>query len=164
MTPLPAATPRPRLTPGFVAIIVFKYAKLVGFVLVGAAALRLAHRPEGSGALEFAGLLDIDHSKEIVRHVAVALSALTRGQFEAIGAAAILIGLVFGTEGTLLALRVWWAPYFTIALTALLIPLELVEIAKHPSSGRRYLLLVVNAAILVYLWRRRDEFRTSEPR
>ncbi len=164
MTLPPAETKRPRLTPGFVAIIVFKYAKLVAFLLVGAAALRLAHLPEGSGPLEVAALLGVDERKEIVQHVAAALSALTRGQIEAIGAAAILIGLVFGTEGTLLALRIWWAPYLTILLTALLIPPELVEIATHPSSARRYLLLAVNAAILVYLWRRRDEFRTTAPR
>ena len=159
MTPPPAETKRPRLTPGFVGIIVFKYAKLVAFLLVGGAALRLARLPDGSGPLQVARLFGIDERNEIVRLVAAGLAALTRGQIEAIGAAAILIGLVFGMEGTLLALRVWWAPYFTIALTALLIPPELLEIARHPASGRRYLLLVVNVAILVYLWRRRDDFR-----
>lgn len=164
MTPPPPGTQRPSLTPGFLGIIVFKYAKLVAFLLVGAAALRLAHLPEGSGPLEVARLLGVDERKEIVQHVAAALTALTRGQIEAIGAAAILIGLVFGIEGTLLALRVWWAPYLTLVLTALGIPPELLEIAKHPSSARRYLLLAVNAAILVYLWTRRDEFRRTEPR
>lgn len=161
MTPTPAGTDRPRLTPGFVGIIVFKYAKLVAFLLFGLVALRLAHLPEGSGPLEVAALLGGDERKEIIRHLASALSALTRGQVEALGVAAILIGMIFGTEGTLLALRVWWAPYLTIVLTALGIPLEMAEIAKHPSSGRSYLLLAVNAAILVYLWKRRDVFRRS---
>lgn len=155
---------RPRLSAGFVGIIVFKYAKLVAFLVVGAAALRIARLPEGSGLLEIARLLGAHGQGPLVRHVAAALSALTSGQIEAIGAAVILIGLVFGTEGTLLALRVWWAPYFTIVLTALGIPLELVEIVKRPASGRRYLLLAVNAAILVYLWKRRNDFRSSEPR
>jgi uncharacterized membrane protein (DUF2068 family) len=164
MKPPPPENPRPRLTPGFVGIIVFKYAKLLAFLVVGAAALRLAHLPEGSAPLEVAKLLGVDERKEVVRHVAAALSVLTRGQIEAIGAAAILIGLIFGTEGTLLALRIWWAPYFTIVLTALGIPPELLEIAKRPGSGRRYLLLAVNVAILAYLWRRRDEFRRTEPR
>lgn len=164
MNPEPAGTKRPRLSPGFLWIIIFKYAKLIAFLLVGAAALRLAHLPQGSGPLEVARLLGVDERKEVVQHVAAGLTALTRGQIEAIGAAAILIGLVFGAEGTLLALRVWWAPYCTIVLTALGIPPELVEIARHPSSARRYLLLAVNVAILVYLWRRRDEFRRPEPR
>lgn len=164
MKSTPAEAQRPPLTPGFLAIIVFKYAKLVAFLVVGAAALRLAHLPQGSGPLELARLFGVDERKEMVRHVAAALSALTSGQIEAIGAAAILIGVVFGAEGTLLALRVWWAPYFTLVLTALGIPLELVEISKHPGSGRRYLLLAANAAILAYLWTRRNDFRRPEPR
>ena len=89
------------------------------------------------------------------------LTALTSRQVEAIGAAAVLIGLVFTAEGTLLAVRVPWAPYFTIVLTALGIPPELIEIARRPGSGRRYVLLAVNVAILVYLWRRRNEFKTE---
>ena len=80
------------------------------------------------------------------------LAALTSRQVRAIGAASILIGLVFAAEGTLLATRIWWATYFTIVLTALGIPPEIVEIAKRPGSARRYLLLAVNVAILVYLW------------
>lgn len=163
MPPLTAEPPRSKLSPGFLGIIVFKYAKLAAFLLVGAAALRLAHLPEGSGPLEIARLLGVDERTMIVQHLAAMLSNLTRGQIEAIGAAAILIGLVFGTEGTLLALRVWWAPYFTIVLAALGIPLELVEIVKRPASGRRYLLLAVNAAILVYVWKRRNDFRKTAP-
>jgi uncharacterized membrane protein (DUF2068 family) len=69
---------------------------------------------------------------------------------------------VFAAEGSLLAARVWWATYFTIVLTALGIPPEVIEIAKRPDSARRYLLLAVNIAILIYLWRRRNEFRVRE--
>ena len=39
--------------------------------------------------------------------------------------------------------------------------MELIEIARRPESSRRYLLLVVNVAILVYLWARRNEFKSS---
>jgi len=56
-------------------------------------------------------------------------------------------------------MRVWWATYFTIVLTALGIPPELIEIARRPSSTRRYVLLAINLAILGYLWTRRNEFR-----
>ena len=53
--------------------------------------------------------------------------------------------------------------YFTILLTALGLPPEILEIAKRPGSARRYLLLAVNVAILVYLWRRRNDFRSELP-
>jgi len=36
---------------------------------------------------------------------------------------------------------------------------EILEIVKRPHSARRYVLLAINAAILYYLWRKKDEFR-----
>lgn len=155
---------RTRLSAGYLAIIVFKYIKLAAFLLLGLGALRIAGLPEGSGAHEVARALGAHETEALVRHVAAAVSVLTPRQIEAIGAAGILMGLVFGAEGTLLAFRVAWAPYLTIVLTALAIPFEIVEIANRPDSVRRYALLAVNAAILVYLWKRRNDFRTPEAR
>jgi uncharacterized membrane protein (DUF2068 family) len=155
-------TPRSRLTPGFIGIIVFKYLKAAAFLLLGAVALRLAHLPTHSEPLEVARFLGVYERTRVVQDVSAVVAALTSRQVQALGAAAILIGLVFAAEGTLLAARIWWATYFTIVLTALGIPPELVEIAKHPGSARRYVLLAVNVAILVYLWTRRNEFRTRE--
>lgn len=155
---------RPPLSPGFLGIIVFKWAKAAAFLLLGAAALRIARLPHHSEPMELARLLGVNGRSVLVQHMAVVLSALTTRQVGAIGAAALIIGLVFAAEGTLLAMRVPWAPYLTIVLTALGIPPELIEIARRPSSGRRYALLAVNVAILVYLWKRRNEFRTPTQR
>jgi uncharacterized membrane protein (DUF2068 family) len=154
-----ATARRPRLSPGFLGIIVFKCAKAAAFLLLGAVALRIARLPHHSEPMEIAHFLGVNPRNVLVQHLSFMLTALTSRQVEAIGAAAVLIGLVFTAEGTLLAVRVPWAPYFTIVLTALGIPPEVIEIARRPASGRRYLLLAVNAAILVYLWKRRNEFR-----
>ncbi|HTR04104.1 MAG TPA: DUF2127 domain-containing protein [Thermoanaerobaculia bacterium] len=151
--------PLPKLSPGFVGIIVFKMAKSAAFLLLGAAAFRIARLPHQSEPMEIARFLGVNGRGVLVQHLSFVLAALTSRQVEAIGAAAILIGLVFAAEGMLLAARVPWAPYFTIVLTALGIPPELIEIARRPGSGRRYALLAVNVAILVYLWKRRNEFR-----
>jgi uncharacterized membrane protein (DUF2068 family) len=59
---------------------------------------------------------------------------------------------------------VWWATYFTIALTAIGVAIEVVEIGKRPGSLRLYVLLAVNLAILIYIWRRRNEFQGEPPR
>jgi uncharacterized membrane protein (DUF2068 family) len=153
---------RPKLSPGFVWIIVFKGVKSAAFLLIGAAALHLARLPRHSDALEIAHFLGV-HTREIlVQHVSQILDAMTNHQVIAIGAACILIACVFAAEGAALAMRIPWAPYFTIVLTTFGIPPELVEIARRPESYRRYLLLAVNVAILVYLWKRRNEFRTPE--
>jgi uncharacterized membrane protein (DUF2068 family) len=154
---------RPKLSPGFLGIIIFKCAKAAAFLLLGAAALHIARLPHGSEPMEISRLLGVNGRSVVVQHVSHLLSALTSRQVLALGAAAILIALVFAAEGVLLALRVPWAPYFTIILTAFGIPAELIEIARRPSSSRRYLLLAVNFAILVYLWARRNEFRSPKP-
>jgi uncharacterized membrane protein (DUF2068 family) len=152
--------PRPKLSAGFIWIIAFKCVKATAFLVIGAAALHLARLPRHSGPLEIAHFLGAHTTEIVVQHVSQILDALSSGQIQAIGAASILIALVFAAEGTALALRIPWAPYFTIVLTALGIPAELVEIARRPESYRRYALLAVNVAILVYLWKRRNEFRT----
>ncbi len=159
MTPT-VAPKRPPLTAGFLGIIVFKYLKAAAFLLLGLVALRIARLPHHSEPLEVARFLGVTEHSRVVQDVSKVLDALTSRQVRAIGAASILIGFVFAAEGTLLATRVWWATYFTIVLTTLGIPPEVVEIAKHPGSARRYLLLAINVAILIYLWRRRNEFKT----
>lgn len=155
--------PRPKLSPGFVWIIVFKCVKCAAFLLIGAAALHLARLPRHSEPLEIAHFLGAHTREALVQNVSRVLDAMTSHQVMAIGAASILIALVFAAEGIALAMRIPWAPYFTIVLTALGIPPELLEIARRPESYRRYALLAVNAAILVYLWKRRNEFRTPAP-
>ncbi|MFY9552299.1 MAG: DUF2127 domain-containing protein [Thermoanaerobaculia bacterium] len=151
---------RPKLSAGFIGIIAFKYVKGAAFLLVGIVALRIAHLTNHSEPMEIARFFGVDEGRVSVRYLASLLSAFTAGQVQAAGLAAIFVGLVFAAEGTCLLLRISWAPYLTIVLTALGIPVELVEIAKRPASGRRYLLLAVNLAILAYLWKRRNEFRT----
>jgi uncharacterized membrane protein (DUF2068 family) len=159
MDPTTPAAPLPKLSAGFVGIIVFKCLKAAAFLLLGAVALRIAHLPNHSEPMEIARYLGVTERKVIVQNLSLVLAALTSRQVQAIGLASMLIGVVFAAEGVLLAMRIPWAPYFTIVLTALGIPPELIEIARRPESSRRYLLLVVNVAILVYLWTRRNEFR-----
>jgi uncharacterized membrane protein (DUF2068 family) len=148
------------LSAGFVGIIVFKFLKAAAFLLLGAVALRIAYLPNHSEPMEIARFLGVEERRTIVQHLSLALAALTSRQVQGIGAASLLLGLVFAAEGAFLAARIWWATYFTIILGALAIPPEILEIARRPGSGRRYLLLAINLAILIYLWRRRNDFKT----
>jgi uncharacterized membrane protein (DUF2068 family) len=150
---------RKPLTAGFVGIIAFKFLKAAAFLLLGAVALRIAYLPNHSEPMEIARFLGVDERRTLVQHLSLVLAALTSRQVQGIGAASLLLGLVFAAEGSFLAMRIWWATYFTIILTALGIPPEILEIAKRPGSIRRYVLLAINLAILVYLWRRRNDFK-----
>lgn len=147
------------MTGGFIAIIAFKWLKGLAFVIFGLAALRLGRGPAMPTAVEIAKFLSVSKENELVHRVADVISNVTPRQATAAGIASLVVGLVFFVEGGFLAFRIWWSTYFTIALTTMGIPLEIYEIAHKPESIRRWLLLVVNTAILVYLWRRRNEFR-----
>jgi uncharacterized membrane protein (DUF2068 family) len=143
------------LSGGFLAIIIFKYSKAVVFLLVAIAAWKLSRADPFPTAEEVARFFRSSPENELIR----AFSRLTPGLAMGIGLFSLFAAAVFGTEATLLTARVWWSTYFTIVLTALGIPLEIFEILRKPSGFSRYLLLVVNAAILLYVWKRRNEFR-----
>ncbi|HKA37124.1 MAG TPA: DUF2127 domain-containing protein [Thermoanaerobaculia bacterium] len=144
-----------KLSGGFVSIIVFKYFKGVVFLLVGLAAVHLARMERIPSAEQIARFLRSSPENEIIRRIA----SVTPREVVGISIVSLFVGLIFTVEATLLAFRIWWSTYFTIALTTLGIPLELYEILQRPFGIRRYLILAVNVAILVYLWRRRNEFR-----
>ena len=144
---------------GFVAIILFKYFKALVFGLFGITALRLAHLAGLPSVDELARFFRIAPEREIIQEIASIISKITPGQAIGIGVVSIFVALVFAAEGTLLWCRIWWSTYFTVAITACGIPIEIYEIIERPASVRRYLLLLVNVAILIYLWKRRNEFR-----
>jgi uncharacterized membrane protein (DUF2068 family) len=156
--------PRGKPSAALIGIIVFKYVECAAFLFVGGAVLRVAGLSAHPGPLRIAREVGVEESHVTIRSVASLLSAFTPGEVQALGLAAVLIGLVFGVEGTCLALRIWWAPYLTIALTAAAIPPEFYEIARRPESVRRWVLLAINVATLVYLWGRRNDFRRTAPR
>lgn len=144
---------------GFIAVIVFKCLKGLAFVIFGIAALRLSRAPAMPSAVQIARYLSVSKENELVHRVADVISTITPRQATAAGIASLFIAVVFFFEGVLLSIQIWWSTYFTIALTAMGIPLELYEIAHRPDSIRRWALLAVNTAILVFLWTRRNEFR-----
>jgi uncharacterized membrane protein (DUF2068 family) len=149
-----------KLSGGFLSIIIFKYFKGVVFLLAGIVAVSLARVDPFPSAEQIARFFRSSPENELIRWIA----SVTPRQIAGIGILSLFVGLIFSVEATLLAFRVWWSTYFTIALTTLGIPLEVFEIFRRPVGIRRYLILAVNAVILVYLWRRRNEFRpTSSP-
>ena len=144
-------------------MIVFKYLKAVAFLLVGAAVLRFDHVSRRDPTMEFARFLNANPERESVRRLSIFFHDITSGQREALGAAALAIGAIFAAEASFLVARIWWATYFTIFLTLLGIPLELTEILHNPHHMRAWYFLIINVAILVFLWLRRNEFRDSFP-
>jgi uncharacterized membrane protein (DUF2068 family) len=158
-TSRPALQPKKRISAGFLAIILFKCLKGIAFLIFAVAALKLSRARAMPSAIQIADYLSVSRENELVNRVAQLIASINPREATALGFALILVSAVFFVEGLLLWGRVWWSTYLTIVLTALGIPLELYEIVHRPHSPRRYLLLAINAAILLYLWKRRNEFR-----
>jgi uncharacterized membrane protein (DUF2068 family) len=67
------------------------------------------------------------------------------------------------TEGVGLWLLKRWAEWFTVILTASLLPLEAYELHQHPTIAK-ILILMLNLAIVAYLaWRIRSDPSHASP-
>jgi uncharacterized membrane protein (DUF2068 family) len=82
---------------------------------------------------------------------------LTPSRHVVLAVTAFAYAALMGTEGIALHLRRPWARWFTIGATSSLIPIEMYEIIRAPHAVR-ILVLALNVAIVVYLWRRREIF------
>ncbi len=79
-------------------------------------------------------------------------SARTR---DALGAGAIIYGLLEIVEGLGLLWRRRWAEYLVLIATSAFLPVEVDELVRHPTPVKG-IAFVVNIAIVVYLvWRKR---------
>ena len=67
---------------------------------------------------------------------------------------ALAYAAVFLVEGVGLVLRRRWAEWLTVVVTASFIPIEIYELVEHFGAGK-VITLVLNAAVVAYLVRRR---------
>jgi uncharacterized membrane protein (DUF2068 family) len=150
------------LPPGFLAVIIFKFVKAAAFSVFGIAVLRFARFAREALPLEAASILGVSRDNELVQRAASLVLSITPGQVTALGIASFTLAGVFAAEASFLLARKWWSTYFTIGLTMLGIPIELFEIGRAPAEWKHWGLLAVNLAILVFLWKRRNEFRPED--
>jgi uncharacterized membrane protein (DUF2068 family) len=59
-------------------------------------------------------------------------------------------GVVTFLEAWSLHRRWWWGPWLVVAITAALLPIEVVSLARHATAGR-VLILGANVAVAAYL-------------
>jgi uncharacterized membrane protein (DUF2068 family) len=102
-----------------------------------------AHVPATSAVFERAVLFAMDTTIE-----KQALLAVT----------ALAYAVVFSIEAVGLWRRRGWARWFTIGVTASLLPFEVYEIIRRPHEPLRIATLVVNILVVLYLYRRKEAF------
>lgn len=92
--------------------------------------------------------LDTDH-KWITQLLAKASGVSARQLIQA-GTVTLIYSMLYAIEGIGLLMMKQWAEYLTVIVTGLLIPLEIYEVIRKPSSPR-IIVLIVNVVIVVYL-------------
>jgi uncharacterized membrane protein (DUF2068 family) len=108
--------------------------------------------------------LRLDPDNRLIHAAMMSAVSLEAGHRRLIEAGAFFYGTLHLVEGFGLIRGKNWGAFLTIIATSSLIPLELYEIGREPSA-LRILVLLVNAAFVVYLVRyearRREDDRDS---
>ena len=131
-------------------IAAFKLLKGFALLAAGIGALRLLHKDVAAIVEHWINTFRVDPHNHFMNSLLVKLAKLDERQLKELSIGTFLYSGIFLTEGAGLALRKRWAEYFTIITTSSLLPLEVYELAGHPSMWKG-LALLINLAVVVYL-------------
>jgi uncharacterized membrane protein (DUF2068 family) len=131
-------------------IALFRFTKALLLILAGIAALRLLRPATAEAIRRWADALPIAPAHETVHRLVGKVLSAPASRKEIAAAAAFAYAALFITEGIGLWLEKLWAEYLTIIATASFIPFEVYELVKEVTA-LRVLMLVLNAAIVIYL-------------
>jgi uncharacterized membrane protein (DUF2068 family) len=135
---------------GLLLIGVFKLLKGLLLVVAGFGALRFLHKDLAASVHHWIDVLRIDPENRFIHPLLAKIFAVSPKQLRELSVGTFIYAAILLTEGIGLLLRKHWAEYFTIISTGIFIPLEVYELARHFTAAK-LLVLVINAAIVVYL-------------
>ena len=141
---------RPKLRRGIWLIVAFKLLKGTILLAVGIGALSLLHEDVASKVGHWIEALRVDPDNQIIHALIRKLWAVDDKKLVEVSAGTFFYAALVLTEGIGLALHKKWAEYFTIFVTASLIPLEIYELV-HKFSFMKILVIAINVAVVVYL-------------
>ena len=134
-------------------IAAFKFLKAASLIAVSVGAFRLLHKDVGEVAEHWVMRLGLDPGNRLVYRALVEASLLSPKQIKELGLVGLIYAGLFLTEGTGLWLLRRWGEWVTVIITGSLIPIEVYEIYRQPSTVK-VAVLVVNIATVIYLiWR-----------
>ena len=136
-------------------IIAFKALKAITLTVLGVVLLTTRRSDPVDLFVRIALAVHLPLTSRLLERVLAFLANLTISRQTALAWTAFGYASLMGTEGIALYLRKPWARWFTIIATSSLIPIEIYEIVRR-LRPIRVATLVVNVAVVVYLWRRDD--------
>ena len=140
-----------------VGIIIVKYLKGMLFLLAGGALAIFRRDPSARWLLHVAERADGDPRLRLTARFLRDVSHGFELHFSAIVWACFIAGIALFAEGSFLLLGYTWAPWVTIFLTGVWIPVELWEVFRR-FSLRTLVVMLVNIAIVAYLFVHRKDF------
>ncbi|APW61180.1 DUF2127 domain-containing protein [Paludisphaera borealis] len=147
------STPTPSRSPlGLKLIGVAKLASGVLALAVGFGLFRLFRSDVAVTLESWISRLRFDPDNRLIHEAVTRVANIQPGRRRLIEAGAFFYGSLHMVEGFGLVRGKNWGAFLTIIATSSLIPLELYEIARKPTAVR-ILVLIVNAAFVVYLIR-----------
>lgn len=138
-------------------IVAFKAFKTVTLTALGIALLTARGLDPDDALMRFALAVHLPLTSRLFNRAVVFANGLTASRETALAITAFGYAALMGTEGVALYLRKRWARWLTIVATSSLIPIEVYEISRevHPL---RVVLLIVNVAVVIYLWNHEELF------
>jgi len=139
----------------------FKLVKAGMLVALGAWALLGRHDHHAHELARLAHWTGAFSGRELVQRALARLLSLDERVLHELGVASLAYAAIFSVEGVGLLAKRTWAEWLTVAVTASFVPLEVYELTRH-ATPPKLAALVLNAAIVAYLARRRLDARRRE--
>jgi uncharacterized membrane protein (DUF2068 family) len=131
-------------------IAVFKLLKAALLVALGIGAFKLINKDVAQVLKHWIEAFKLDPANHFLDAALARASNLSPEQIKKLGFASFIYAGLFLTEGVGLWLLKRWAEWFTVIITSSLVPIEIYEIYRHPTSTK-FVVLVLNVAIVAYL-------------
>ncbi|MGA8741486.1 MAG: DUF2127 domain-containing protein [Terracidiphilus sp.] len=131
-------------------IAIFKLLKAALLIAAGIGILKLMHNDVATELQHWVARLGFDPGSHYVSLAIERATALSSRKIKDFGVVSFIYAALFLTEGIGLWLLKRWAEWFTVLITASLVPVEIYEISHHPSLIK-ILVLVINIAVVAYL-------------
>src|SRR5689334_5313199 len=141
---------RPSRDRAIVWIAIFKLVKGVLLIAIAVGALKLLHHDVGDTLTHLVQSLRADPDNRFIHKGLTKFGGLDDRKLEEIGVGSFIYAALLLTEGVGLLLRKRWAEYFTVILTASLMPLEFYELFER-FTLTRIVVIILNAVIVWYL-------------
>ena len=141
---------RPKARKGIWLIVAFKLLKGLLLLAVGIGALSMLHQNVAAEVNHWIEVVRVDPKNRFIHALMRKLWTVDDKKLVEISAGTFFYAALVLTEGIGLAMRRKWAEYFTVFVTASLIPLEIYELVEK-FSFIKIVVISINFAVVLYL-------------